>query len=102
MPSMADSAVKSTLDEIESILLTGNRVGASKLAASAELWSHALIISGRADQECFRDVVLAFTRSEFNTQGGNAKSMASSMAKTEKYSLRILYGLFAEMGPVVG
>lgn len=93
--SGSPASLKSTIDQIEAMLLKGDRGGACKLATKAEMWSHALVLSHEFDQNLYRDAVLWFSRSLVS--GSNMAPV--STPDTDKSCLRVLYNLIGGSGP---
>ncbi|KAJ3413442.1 vesicle coat component [Chytridiales sp. JEL 0842] len=86
----------SSLDEIETLLLKGDKAAACKVALSNELWAHALLIAAQIDKETYRDVVCQFSRKEFTS--GSISSTSVSTASVDRPALRVLYSLFGGLG----
>lgn len=72
----------SDLDQIQTLLLKGQRREAVRYAISKRLWSHAFILAGSIDKESWQNVVQQFVHAELTGQ-------------SDRTSLRMAYGLFA-------
>lgn len=80
----------SIIDQVQSMLSRGDRMGACKLAMENELWSHALILSNGFDAGLYRDTVLWFSRS---AGGGGSIDLG------DRLCLRVVYNLIGGSGP---
>ncbi|KAJ1537209.1 hypothetical protein HK096_002338 [Nowakowskiella sp. JEL0078] len=90
----SSSFVSTQLDDIEALLLAGDRSGACDAAIAKQLWSHALIISSNVDQEKYNDVVLKYLRSHFGTDAAGTVDNSIEV----RPALQVLYGLFGGLG----
>ena len=76
-PAIASPA---QLAQLSAMLLSGDKPEAAQYAASAGLWSHALIISSYVDQELWKDVVSRFAASELSGNIPGTAAMKASYA----------------------
>lgn len=96
-PVVASYQVKaSTLDQIQDLLLRGDRKQAYRVALDARLWAHALLISRGLDEESWKEVAHEFIKMELTPPAGADNSLSIA---DNRESLRLAYGLFAGDGP---
>jgi hypothetical protein len=57
----SDYEVEAAMFDIRNSLMSGNRKAAVERAASAGLWSHALLLASRVNREIYNDIVARFT-----------------------------------------
>jgi len=62
------------------MLLNGDKREATQYAASAGLWSHALVISSCVDQELWKEIVSRFASAELEGGGPGTSAMKASYA----------------------
>lgn len=79
----------SDLDQIQQMLLLGQRHEAVRYATSKRLWSHAFILASSIDKTNWQNVVQQFVEAEMSGQ-------------SDRSSLRLAYGLFAGKGGAAG
>jgi hypothetical protein len=101
-----------SLDRVQSLLLSGKRREACHYALDQKMWAHAMIISSSMDKEVWKDVVNEFLRTELGVQMNNpaapalrpdllpAPAMQGSVNGRE--SMRVLYSLFSGQGTAAG
>ncbi|KAJ3220358.1 vesicle coat component [Dinochytrium kinnereticum] len=93
-PSVKNSEAHSTVHEIASCLLHGDRARAFRTAINAELFSHALIISAQIDKDAYKEAASKFIASELIPR---EKTFPSSSV-SDIASLRVLYSLYGGCG----
>ncbi|CAJ0846909.1 12758_t:CDS:10, partial [Entrophospora sp. SA101] len=91
--SLSYTTSSKSIDELQNLLLKGDRIAAIRLAMDENLWSHALIIASCVNKDTWKDVVNGFIRHEMGGQMGDA------FQSNGRESLRVLYSLFAGNGP---
>lgn len=99
----------SSLDKLQSLLLTGKRREACHYALDQKLWAHAMLISSSMDKEMWKDVTNEFIRSELGVQmAPSALALRPDLGagKQEpsngRESLRVIYSLFSGQGTAAG
>ncbi|KAJ3121220.1 hypothetical protein HK098_003897 [Nowakowskiella sp. JEL0407] len=97
LPEVSTSSVKSTpLDEIESLLLKGDRSGACDVTVAKELWAHALIIASNVDKDKYNYVVTEFLKAQFG------RGVGGELPGEDRPALQVIYGLFGGLGAAAG
>lgn len=99
----------SSLDKLQSLLLTGKRREACHYALDQKLWAHAMLISSSMDKEMWKDVTNEFIRSELGVQmAPSALALRPDLgagkqeASNGRESLRVIYSLFSGQGIAAG
>ena len=102
----------SSLDRLQSLLLSGKRREACHYALDQKMWAHAMIISSSMDKEVWKDVVNEFIHTELGVQVNNpaAPALRSDFVPASpvqgsgngRESMRVLYSLFSGQGTAAG
>jgi len=97
----------SSLDRVQSLLLSGKRREACHYALDQKMWAHAMIISSSMDKEVWKDVVNEFIRTELGVQMNDpaaplVPASAVQGSGNGRESMRVLYSLFSGQGTAAG
>ncbi|THH33921.1 hypothetical protein EUX98_g247 [Antrodiella citrinella] len=84
------------LDNIQDLLIRGERRLAFQYAADEKLWAHAMVIASSIDRDSWKDVVKEFVQTELSSNA--ASSDVNSAALKGREPLRVAYSLFAGQG----
>jgi hypothetical protein len=76
----ADAVDASSIEEMRSYLLEGQREKAVWAAADKRLWGHAMLIANTVSQDLYKQVTREFLKKEVNYPGHNNESLAALYA----------------------
>jgi Sec23-binding domain of Sec16 len=93
----------SALDQLQSLLIAGERRQACHYALEQKMWAHAMLIASSLDKDAWKDATNEFIRSELGVQTTAAASLRSDGANSQsvsngRESLRVAYSLFSGQG----
>lgn len=91
----------SHLDQIQELLIRGERRLAFQYAADEKLWAHAMVIASSIDRDAWKEVVKEFVRTELASNTSTTGSGKAS-ASIGREPLRVAYSLFAGQGTASG
>ncbi|KAF9518189.1 hypothetical protein BS47DRAFT_324942 [Hydnum rufescens UP504] len=89
----------SALDQLQSLLIAGERRQACHYALEQKMWAHAMLIASSLDKDAWKDATNEFIRSELGVQS-TAASLRSDGTNSQsvsngRESLRVAYSLFS-------
>jgi hypothetical protein len=85
-PVATYTVTSSDIEEIQRLLVHGERRQAIKVALDRKMWGHAFVLASNLDKDSWEEVVKEFIRTELGSAGSG------------KESVKVAYSLFAGLG----